>query len=498
MARIAIGGFLHETNCFVPGSTDWSQFAEPADRPGLSRGQEIMDRVVPTSFAIGGFAGAIGKQHELIPTVWTSATAGPYVPPDAYERIAALLLASLAEALPVDGVYLDLHGAMVAEHQEDGEGELLARVRALVGPNVPVVASLDYHCNVTRRMVANADGLFAYRTYPHVDQPETGARAAEALERLLRDGRPKGRALRRLPFLLPLEFQCTMVDPTASVIQASIDASTPDIVACSYLAGFPPSDLYECGPGVTVHAATQEAADRAADHVARTIALAEAHFAEPLLDPATAAARAMETAAGASKPVIIADSQDNPGCGGSGDTVGLLQAMVAANVQDAVFGLLADAHAAEAAHAAGVGAEITLDLGGRTQIPGVVPMPGTFRVEKLCDGRFVATGPLAKGRPANIGPSALLSIGGVKVCVGSRRMQTHDQAVFRHFGIEPADQKIVALKSTCHFRADFQPISSEVLVAIAPGGYVSDPATYPYRRLRPGVRLSPLGPEWSG
>jgi len=347
-------------------------------------------------------------------------------------------------------------------------------------------------------MVANSDGLFAYRTYPHVDQPETGARAAEAVERLLREGRPKGRALRRLPFLLPLEFQCTMVDPTASVIQASIDAVTPDIVACSYLAGFPPSDLYECGPGVPVHAMTQEAADRAADQVARTIALAEAHFAEPLLDPATAARQAMATAAGASRPVIIADSQDNPGCGGSGDTVGVLQALVAADAQGAVFGLLADAYAAETAHAAGVGAEITLDLGGRTQIPSVVPMPGTFKVEKLCDGQFTATGPLAKGRPANIGPSALLSIGGVKVCVGSRRMQTHDQSVFRHFGIEPAQQKIVALKSTCHFRADFQPIAEDVLVAIAPGGYVSDPTSYAYKRLRSGVRLFPLGPEFAG
>ena len=494
MARIALGGFMHETNCFVPDRTGFDQFAHPADRPGILRGEEILDRFAESGSATAGFLSAIGHNHALEPLLWTGATAGGYVTADAYERIAAELLARLADALPLDGVYLDLHGAMVAENHEDGEGELLTRARAIVGEETPIIISLDYHANVTERMVETTDAILPYWTYPHVDQQATGARAGAALSRLILEGRAGGRALRRLPFLLPLNFQCTLVEPSKGIVEATAAATTGDIVSLAYLAGFPPSDLRECGPAVIAHAHDQAAADRAADAIAELITAREAEFAEPMLSPDEAVAEAMRLAAAGTRPVVVADTQDNPGCGGSGDTVEMLAALLRAGAEDAVFGLVADADAAEAAHAAGVGAELDLALGGRTPLEGVTPFEGRFRVAALADGHFVAPGPVAQGREYDVGPSALLSIAGVRVAVSSRRAQVHDRWMFRYLGIDPEDPAIVVLKSTCHFRADYQKIAGAILVALAPGGYVADPAAHPYRHLREGVRLSPLGP----
>jgi microcystin degradation protein MlrC len=160
-----------------------------------------------------------------------------------------------------------------------------------------------------------------------------------------------------------------------------------------------------------------------------------------------------------------------------------------------VVGYLCDAEAAAAAHKAGVGADITLALGGRSGPAGVTPLEDTFRVARLGTGKMRTTGPVSGGRDIDLGPMALLAIGGTSVAVTSKRMQALDQAPFRHLGIEPKAQKILALKSTCHFRAEFEPIAETVIVVIAPGGYLADPAQYPYRRLRPGVRLRPLGPD---
>ena len=176
----------------------------------------------------------------------------------------------------------------------------------------------------------------------------------------------------------------------------------------------------------------------------------------------------------------------------------MLEALVRLGAQGAVIGYLCDAEAAAAAHKAGEGADIAIALGGRSGPEGVKPLQGTFRVTRLGTGKMRTTGAVSGGREVDLGPMALLTIGGVGVAVTSKRMQALDQAPFRHLGVEPGEQKILALKSTCHFRAEFEPIAEKVIVVIAPGGYLADPARYPYRRLRPGVRLRPLGPDFRG
>ena len=493
MARIAIGGFQHETNCFVASRTDFAYFADHRDRPPLVYGADVVKWLTGTTFALAGFLQDMQAKHDLVPLLWTSGGAGGMVTRDAFERIAGSLVGRLSEALPVDAVYLDLHGAMVTEDYEDAEGELLRRVRAAVGPGVPVAISLDYHANVTPQMVETTDALIAYRTYPHVDRVETGKFAAKALERLLARGRPAGRALRKAPFLIPLNGQCTLVDPSKRVVALSrVDEG--DVLNLSYLAGFPPSDLHWCGPAVIAHAWTQAAADRAADEMLREIEAREASFAEKMVSPEEGVARAIAVSSKGARPVVIADTQDNPGCGGTADATGLLKALVAANAQGAGLGFLCDEQAARAAHAAGEGAQVTLALGGRSGPDGVTPFEGSFKVARLGSGKFRSDGAVSGGRDIDVGPMALLTIGGVGIAVTCKRLQAYDQAPFRHLGVEPSRQKILALKSTCHYRAEFEPMAAEVIVVLAPGWYLADPTRYPFRKLRAGVRLKPLGP----
>ena len=497
MARIAVGGFHHETNCFVPVHTDFDYFVTVSDRPPLSRGDEVLRNLPNRAFAMSGFIADMAGKHELVPLVWASGGAGGYVTSDAFERIVGELVGRLSLAMPVDAVYLDLHGAMCSVDFADGEGELLRRVRAAVGREVPVVISLDYHTNLTPAMAALTDGMAIYYTYPHVDRPQTGSRAARILNTVLERGRPTARAFRKLPFLIPLNFQCTLVEPSKGIVTKSGAGEGGDVLDLCYGAGFPPSDLHDCGPGIIAHGYSQAAVDAAADSLTNYVTGMEQSFAQPLLDPDEAVRQAIAIGATATRPVVIADTQDNPGCGGTGDTTGMLEALVRNRAEKAALCVLTDAKAAAAAHVAGEGADITIDLGGGTPLPGVQPFRGTFRVTRLSDGRFVCTGPCVGGREAKLGPTALLTLGGVSIVVASKRMQAYDLEIFRHIGVEPTAQKILVVKSTCHFRADFEPIAERVLVAVAPGAHLVDARKYPYKHLRAGVRLEPLGPAFS-
>ena len=497
MARITIGGFLHETNCFVSTRTEYQDYALGGEFPPLARGKEIIDRTSGASFGMSGFLDEIDPVHELIPLVWGHGGAGGYITDNCFERIVSELVGMLSLALPVDAVYLDLHGAMCSETYPDAEGELLRRVRACVGEQVPIVITLDYHANVTNQMAQLCDGMAIYLTYPHVDRQHTGVRSAKILKRILDEGIPEGRAIRRIPFLLPLNFQCTLVEPTKVIIEASMQLKGDEVLNLCYSAGFPPSDLSECGPSVICHAYSQNVADREADILEEMILEREAKFSEPLMTPDNAVTKAIEISAGADRPVVIADTQDNPGCGGTGDTTGMLETLVRHNAEGVAMCVMCDPEAAQIATQSGIGTEVTLDLGGKHDIPNVFPFHGTFEVTALSDGKFTTTGKSIPGRKVDIGPVAVLAIGKIAILVASKRMQAYDQDIFKHIGIEPTEQKILVLKSTCHFRADFDPIASETLIALAPGAHVVDPRVYPYKYLRSGVRLLPVDDEFN-
>jgi microcystin degradation protein MlrC len=488
--RIAIGGFQHETNTFAPVKATFADFREGGGWPRLQRGLEMLDNMVGMNLPIAGAIPVLQEAgHELVPLVWAATTPSAHVTDDAYDRIAGAMVDDLRAAGAVDGVYLDLHGAMVTESHEDGEGELLRRVREAVGPGAPIVASLDLHCNMTPEMVAHSDGLVAYRTYPHVDMAETGGRAARLLLRFLEGNGPRHKAFRQADFIIPITAQCTFMDPARALYHEVAASESDKVGSASFTPGFPAADIHHCGPAVVCYATTQAAADAAADRLIGRVCESERDFGGRIWKPDEAVLAAKEKAAQAARPIVLADTQDNPGAGGTSDTVGLLEALVRHDAQGAVLGIVADPASARAAHEVGAGAAIDLALGGKSGAPGQAPFRARFTVERLGDGAFTGTGPMWRGIPCRLGRMALLRIGGVRVIVAEKKLQAADQAIFRHLGVEPCEQKILALKSSVHFRADFQPIAEDILVVAAPGSFAADPADLPWQRLRPGVRL---------
>ena len=495
MPRIAVGGFLHETNTFAPSKATFEMFLQGGGWPALSEGEAMFPSLRNVNVGASGFIDAAREAGwEIAPLLWAAATPSAQVTEDAFERIAGRMLDNLRAAGPVDAVYLDLHGAMVCEHLDDGEGEMLARVRALIGPDMPLVASLDLHGNVTRRMVEEADALIAYRTYPHVDMAETGRRSAAYLAKIL-GGTRHAKAFRQIDYLIPIAWQGTGMEPCRSLYARLAAMEGEAVPTLSFLPGFPAADFPDCGPSVIAYGAAQADADRAADSFAALVAAQENAFDGEVLTPENGVARAMAIAdAGATRPVVIADTQDNPGAGGDSNTTGMLRALVAADAQRAAIGVIFDPQAAAAAHEAGEGATIRIAIGGQSGIPGDAPFLSEFVVERLSDGHLVASGPYYGGTRMDLGASACLRVGGVRVVVASRKAQLADQEMFRYVGIEPPDAAILVVKSSVHFRADFEPIAETILVCAAPGPMPVSPASLPWTRLRPGVRIAPNGP----
>ena len=488
MSRIAIGGVQHETNTFAASRATFEDFVHADAWPGLCRGGALIEVTRGINLPISGFIDqARSDGHVLKPLVWCSAQPSGPVTRDAFERIAYVLLEDLAGALPVEAVYLDLHGAMVAEHCDDADGELLTRVRECVGHHVPVVASLDLHANISQTMLEQASALLAYRAYPHVDMAETGARAACLLPKLL--GRaPLQRALKHLDFLVPLTAQCTLVEPGRSLMARAVELEQHSVRSLHYTPGFPLADVYECGPCVFGYGEREEDVNTAVAALASEVEASESDLSGRFWAVDSAIRRALQGGAPGAGPVILVDTQDNPGAGGNGDSTSLIKALMAAEAKGVVAGLICDPEVARLAHVAGKGSRVHAAVGAKSGFPGETPISGEFTVDALGDGRFTGTGPFYLGAKMDLGPMALLRSGGVRIAVASRKQQAADQSMFRHLGVEPAEQRILALKSSVHFRADFGALASKILVVLAPGPSPADPAQLPFRKLRPAAR----------
>ena len=498
--RILIAGFQHETNTFAPSLADWAAFTRGDSFPAFVRGDEMPRTLGGINIPVAGFIDA-ARTHgwTLVPSCWAGAIPSSYVTRDAFERIAGAIVDDVRAARDaggLDGIYLDLHGAAVAEHALDAEGELLQRLRDLVGSALPIVASLDLHANVTRRMLDLADALVSYRTYPHVDMADTGALAAELMARRLRAGRKEPQHHRRLPFLIPLNAQSTFLEPARTVYDRLVALDREFGCVLSFCPGFPAADFDECAPMVWGHGARAEAA-------------VEALYAQvsgpsqwrcEVLPAHEAAQRALALAETAAAPVVVADTQDNPGAGGDSNTTGMLHALLAQGAGrrfpgQVALGLLFDPAAARVAHEAGVGAELDLALGAAvptfTGQLSDAPLRGRYRVLALGDGVCTLKGPMMHGLTARLGPSACLEIEGIRIAVVSGKKQLLDRELLRMVGLHAEAMRIVVVKSSVHFRADFQPIASHVLVAKAAGPMAADPADLPWKRLAPTTRRRP-------
>jgi len=499
MTRILIAGYQHETNTFAPSLADWAAFNCGESFPAFMRGQAVIDQMTGINMPISGFMEAAKRwRWELVPSAWAGATPSSYVTQEAFENIASAILEDIRQALPrgLDGIYLDLHGAAVAEHADDSEGELLSRIRQCVGPEMPIVASLDLHANVTQRMLALSDALVSYRTYPHIDMADTGELAARLMQRRLQRGRKEPMFARRFPFLISLNAQSTWMAPAKSAYDQLLALDRESGVMLSFCMGFPASDFEECGPVVWGHGPQAEAVVEQLFKAISEPAVWRPHW----LPAQEAVVHAMASARKAAAPVVIADTQDNPGAGGDSNTTGMLHALLQQGAGKAfpgqvAVGLVFDPIAAQLACDAGVGAHVHCSLGkavpiftGQLSDP---PLHARFKVMAISDGRCVLKGPMMTGVSVQMGPSACLEIDGILIAVVSGKVQLLDRELLRTVGIHAEQMKIVVVKSSNHFRADFTPIASEVLVAKAPGPMAADPADLPWKKLSPFTRRQP-------
>ncbi len=498
--RIVTGGIAQETNTFQRELTTLADF----QRPGFGtivRGQQLLDLEGTGTVYGGTVAEAKRLGVELIPTTYGSVMPGGRVTREAFDTLRDEIVAGIRAALPVDGVFLVLHGAMALENDDDGETLLIQAVRDVVGPSMPIVAPLDLHTNLSDDMVAGVDALVGYKEYPHVDMPETGARALQILVASIQQGTRLAMAHTRLPLIVPNQ---AMVTTWQSPLKIAIDRAReierePGVLAATVLGGFPFADVPFAGVATIVVTEDDPAlARRCADELAAICWERRDAFTIRPTPVAEAITEAMTAPAGS--VYVLADIADSGASGTAGDGTAVLQGLLDAGARSAAVAQIMDREAVAACVEAGVGSTVTLTVGGRHDRLHGPPVEVTGTVRLIHEGSFPLAGPMGAGTIASRGRTVVLEIGGpggIELQLTELRGHPHDLNYFRAFGIEPTERRILVLKSAAHFRAAFEPIASKVTEVDAPG--ISSPklTTFQYQRLRRPIY--PLDPKatWS-
>lgn len=493
--RIALGGITHEANSFCAHVTDMADF----EARQMLRGEEILSDWQSTGTEQAGAMQVLAQvpDCEVIPTFLARSLSGAPMYEQTFTALLEELLSSIKAAGPVDGVLLVLHGAMMSQGTPDATGEVLARVRALAGPSVPVVGTLDLHANVTARMVAEATALIGYHTAPHVDMIETGQKAAQVLVAAIQGEIRPTTSLVRLPMLLPPENSTHNWGPLAEVIGR---AEALEAEGAIIHGGFYPVQPWLDTPDVasSVVVITDDASQDARTHAQ---ALAESFwtrrhdFVSDLVSPDEAIRRALARGAGT---VVLCDSADATTSGSTGDSTSILRALVdAAPFREIALVNIVDPQVVEQAIAAGIGATLTVQVGAKGAPHLYEPVTFTGTVKTISDGAFVFKGPGMRGVRHHMGRTVVLIQGSIHLVVMSRGVSQWDPQLYRSLGEEPADARMVQVKSPMAFRAAYDGILGEVIIVRAPGSASPELASLPWQHLtRP---IYPLDPEtaWS-
>jgi microcystin degradation protein MlrC len=461
--RVLTARFMHETNTFSRVPTDMA----------VIRGRDFhLDNEIPEAFrdtrsAFGATFEAADKfRWTLVHPVSANPNPSGIVTDDAFDCITGMILDAAGTKGTIDGVLLHLHGAMVSQSHEDAEGEFLARLRRRLGPDVPVVVTLDLHANVTQRMADNANALIAYRTYPHIDQYERAWQGAELLERAMEgDIRPKTVIARR-PMLYGLDHGRTQRGPMAELIaRGEAIENRGEALVVSICAGFSRANIHDVGPSVTVTVDSNAERGQAIAEEFMDYAWETRDFTTVKLLPVTEAVARAKRGQPGDKPLVVADYTDNPGGGGYGDATAFLKGLVEAGVESVAFHAIFDPEAVQQGMRAGVGTKTTLTLGGKIDpAMGGGPLSLFGEVTCLTNGRFIAYGPMGGGIERNFGPSMVFRVGGIDIIVITNNGQAVDLAQFTSLGVDPTRYRTVSVKSMQHFRAAFEPIAREVIL----------------------------------
>lgn len=483
--RFLVGGINHETNAFSGIPADERRFR--LTRYG--RGPEILDRFRGTRTVYGGFIDA-AAENDVVLTSTVSSFAQPSGPVlrEEFERQMDLTLSDLRAALTdhgVDGIVLGLHGAMVVEGIEDGEGEYLSRLREVAGPDIPIGVELDLHANISTKMADLADILVGYDTYPHIDQYD---RAVELLTLVVRAARGEvapTSALRQIPILSHMTVQNTARGPMADWLALCHEIERrPGVLTATIAGGFPFADVRDAGMSAYVVTDGRPAlAAECADELGAFAWSRRDEFQPDLIDVDDAIRAAMSASSG---PVILADVADNTGAGAGGDDTEILQGLIAHRARSAVLVPMFDPELVSEAVKAGVGATLTTSIGGKLDRGGTSVAVDAY-VRAITDGVYTNDGPMSTGARTSMGTTVVLEIdgpGGIEIVCTSVQRAPHDLQMLRSVGIEPTNRKIIVVKSSVHYRAAFEPIAAEILEVDAGGLAAASWDRLPFRNLR--------------
>jgi microcystin degradation protein MlrC len=481
--RIAVGGIWHETNTFAPGHTGTGAFREYQ----YAVGEEVLSRYAGTNTELGGMIGVADELGlELVPTIYAGAVPSGTITRDALESLCGELRMRLRGANSVDGVLVVLHGAAVAEGVDDADAHVLAVIREVLGPTVPVAGTFDLHANLSATMVSLADLLVGYDTYPHVDMAERGREVALLLARILETGRRPVCTLRKVPLVTVPQVQATETEPMRGVMALLAKVERWPALWCASIAmGFPYADVPELGASVLAYGESEDATRTAADTLAYTIWERRDRFVPDLVPVKAAVAEAL---AARETPVVLVDAADNVGGGSTGDGTVVLDALIRAGARGAVV-VIADPEAVAIAEAAGEGGAFDGLVGGKTDDQHGPPVRLRGRVRHIGDGRYTHQGSYMTGYVTAMGRTAVVDVDGIALVLTSLRTMPFDAGQLRSLAIEPVQQRIIVVKSAVAWRAAFGDVARRAIVVDTPGVCASNLGRFAYLR-----RPQPLYP----
>jgi len=486
--KLVIAQMKHETNTYSPVPTPLARFAAAGATPPV--GAAAVAAYRGTGSAIGAFI-ELAEQHGAEFVVPIAANAWPSGPVEdrAFDHIAQRICDAVAGGC--DGVLLDLHGAMVTQSHEDGEGELLRRIRALA-PQVPIAAAMDMHTNLYDAFAQRVQVIAGYQTYPHIDMHETGLRAGRALLAQLQGRARPTMAWGRQPMLPHVMRQGSDDSPNRELQARCREMEAQGALCATVFVGFPNTDIEYAGlSAVVVTDHNPALARRWCDELLELAWSQRAQFVyriEPLAESMARARALAEAKPPGSGPVVLLDHSDNCASGGTMDTMTVLGAILDAGLDDVAAFAVFDPQAVQQMIAAGVGARVTLPLGGKLDMPAIglegAPRPVSGTVRLLCDGGYRNHGPMARGEFNNMGPTAVLDTGRVKIVVISNHVEPHDLAAFTAVGIAPERHRFVMLKSRIHWRAGLRALAHAVVECAGTGICTSDYAALAFQHVR--------------
>jgi microcystin degradation protein MlrC len=478
--RLVIAMMKHETNTFSPVRTDWQRFVDW----GAHLGDAARRAYEGTAMPMGAYlklAREVGAEV-VTPVAAEAMPSGP-VAAEAYEIMSSAILDAVRRGC--DAAMLDLHGAMVAETTPDGEGTLLERIRA-IAPDLPIAVTCDLHANLTEKMVRNSTALIGYKTYPHVDMYEVGEQVGRILLRAMKGEIRPVMGWARRPLLAQTLRMGTDDEPMKTLIAMARAEERRGMLAATVFGGFPLADFADAGISAICVADGNGAAARAAAERLMDAAWERREdflYRHEPLDEAVARAKAMTEG-----PVLLLDHADTVGSGGTEDVMTVLREVIRQGLDDVAVAAVWDPEAVQRMAKAGVGATVTLKLGGRTDMPSIdrrgEPLEITGKVRTLSDGEWIVRGPMYTGVTVSMGPTAVLDTGKVQIVVVSRHHEPWDQGVFTSVGIDPKTKRYLLLKSRIHYRAGFAPLARATITCDGEGVTTSDNDRLRFRHVR--------------